>query len=685
MGVMRRTSILLFALSALAACHVGGRRGAPMPVGDSNRSTPSDQDPVADSGELLDGTGARTDRLALVPNLVGYSSGEAAKFAQRSGFEVVSLRVPGSPAGQVLSQDLTPGREAPMGSPIGIRVASGKGIATSVGQPGGPAAPSGGSGWEDVTTSPSATAVPDMTTPRPESQTGPASDPAFVTPSARGVVVPPVLDRTPEQARRILEDAGLRYREEVATSGVPGRVMDQDPPAGARRPAGTEIVVKIPLESPALAGTPPADPAGEETPASSPVARSGQVIVPSVLDKTEAVARRILEDLGLKPRGEPTTSGVTGRVMDQLPSPGASVEPGTSIVIRIPGLAVADPAEPAGIDPAGAGPASEWGAPDAAPSTAAEPLPPAVALTPPAPPAPPEPVTTPEPASPPQPIFAPPLPIATTEPMPPPAPQTPPTDEERNEPIFASPPRATPAPDAPAVSIESTSGPNGAGTGSSSGDALPPPMPMPEVPVPAVPAPEVPVPENPVVSPEPPTPAPPVVVAEPETPPEPILPPPVVVLPVPDEAPAPTDPPTAPIESTPEPDGASALPPPLPVVTPPPPADAPAPVAAPVDASALAVPTLRAPLDDAYFKLAPRVVVETTWEVVAEATGYLLEVEELADGVWVGVERRVVKGTRAIVDLEPTGGKAQDFRWRVRTVVARRGGRPTAWAVFHAR
>ena len=99
----------------------------------------------------------------------------------------------------------------------------------------------------------------------------------------------------------------------------------------------------------------------------------------------------------------------------------------------------------------------------------------------------------------------------------------------------------------------------------------------------------------------------------------------------------------------------------------------------------LAVPRPRVPLDDAFFHLAPRVVVETSWEAVEGATAYLLEVEELTDGVWVAAERRVVKGTRAVVDLEPAGGKAQDFRWRVRTVVGRRGGRPAAWAVFHAR
>lgn len=104
-----------------------------------------------------------------------------------------------------------------------------------------------------------------------------------------------------------------------------------------------------------------------------------------------------------------------------------------------------------------------------------------------------------------------------------------------------------------------------------------------------------------------------------------------------------------------------------------------------MDTNALPIPRLRAPADDSYFPLSPRVVVEATWWPVEGATGYLLEVEEVSEGTWVGVERRVVKATRAVIDLEPLGGKAQDFRWRVRTVVGRRGGRPAAWAIFHAK
>lgn len=829
------------ALAVLAACHVGGRRGTPMPSTDAS--------PVADSNERPVSTDARTDRLALVPNLVGLSSEEATRFAQRSGFEVVPLRVPGSPAGVVLTQDLVPGREAPTGSPIGIHVASGRGVAAAPDARAAAAIPVPPSGFTTPPVGPS----PEMTTPRPEVVPTPPDDQPFVTPTARGVVVPPVLDRTPEQARRILEDAGLRYREEVATSGVPGRVMDQDPPAGARRPLGAEIVVKIPpapVEPSAVARSAPSATVAD-APAASPTAAPAKIIVPSVLDKTEAVARRILEDLGLRVRGEPTTSGVKGHVMDQLPSPGMAAEPGAVVIIRIPGLAAADPELPATPDASGRGAETALGAPDAAPS--ASPPPPLEFPAPPAAVAPPsiEPVPLaslpppprPEPLPPSSPIPAPsPLPapppmvlapdIPPVPPAPPPAipPASPPADVgepsnpllaegDTNEPIFASTRRRSPADAPPDVPVDPTAGPP-------SDDALPPPKPTPAVPAPL--APDVPsVPATPLANegrapsdtgsalPKPPAIVPPTVVVAPSSPavppavltprdipPAPVAPPtiasspaidpasalplprpaaPAVVVPpplppaalpppavttmpaVPPAPPAPppigppveptpspiapaVEPPPPPVVSVPDvppvppapppvappvepppppvvsvpaappvppapppvvsvpaaplvppvppapavvPDPASALPPPAPASLVPPPIalvpPAPPPAAESIDPSMLAVPKPRTPLDDAYFPFAQRIVVAATWDAVEGATGYLLEVEELAGGVWVAAERRVVKSTRAVVDLEPRESKTQDFRWRVRTVVGRRGGRPTTWAVFHAR
>lgn len=644
---MRRFLPLAVALLSLPGCRTGGRRGAPTPTADSGPVVTAD-----DGGGSLGA--ARTDRLAIVPNLVGLNERDAAAFAQRAGFDVVPLVVPGQPAGVVLSQERVAGREAPVGTPIGIRVASGRGVAS---------APFARGATTSVPAAPPAPTTPptpaDMTTPRPEGPAVAAGNAPFVTPTDRGVVVPPVLDRTPEQARRILEDAGLRCREEVASGGIPGRVMDQDPPAGARRPAGTEIVVRIPAPPapPPPSDAPPAAPSGE-TAAPPPVAVApAKVVVPSVLDKTEAVARRILEDLGLVVRGEPTASGVSGHVMDQLPSPGTTVEAGSSVVIRIPGLAVAEPAAPAKPDDSAPIPATEFGSPDAAPSIATAPRPPTpdvaappavptpeAPAVPPVPPAPPPapPVVAPTPEAPAVPPVS---PVVVAPPVVelPPAVEPPPAAPEPDvaEPIFASPRRGSTPEASPGAEPSSPV----------DGDRLPPPPP------PAVLTPPPPAPEP--VMPEPAAPG----VPAPEVP---AIPPP-----------------------PPESDAGSALPPPPPTPAVPPPAPAPVPdaptPASPADSSALPIPTLRAPLDDASFKLAPRVVVEVAWSPVAGATGYLLEVEEVADGGWVAVERRVVKGAKAVVDLETVAGRATDFRWRVRTVVGRRGGKPSAWAVFHAR
>jgi beta-lactam-binding protein with PASTA domain len=57
-----------------------------------------------------------------VPDLVGLPLAEAARVARAAGFDVVPLRVAGGTPGQVVSQDIAAGREAPVGTPIGIRV-----------------------------------------------------------------------------------------------------------------------------------------------------------------------------------------------------------------------------------------------------------------------------------------------------------------------------------------------------------------------------------------------------------------------------------------------------------------------------------------------------------------------------------------------------------------------------------
>ena len=98
----------------------------------------------------------------------------------------------------------------------------------------------------------------------------------------------------------------------------------------------------------------------------------------------------------------------------------------------------------------------------------------------------------------------------------------------------------------------------------------------------------------------------------------------------------------------------------------------------------LDVPTLATPADGATLPAAKFVHADLTWGAVPNATGYLLEVEESVDGTWMPILRKVVKEPKAVLEIEPTGGVGT-YRWRVRGVLGRRGGRASAWATVVVR
>jgi len=98
----------------------------------------------------------------------------------------------------------------------------------------------------------------------------------------------------------------------------------------------------------------------------------------------------------------------------------------------------------------------------------------------------------------------------------------------------------------------------------------------------------------------------------------------------------------------------------------------------------LDVPVLATPADGAAIPAAKFVHADLTWGAVPNATGYLLEVEESVDGTWMPILRKVVKEPKAVLEIEPTGGVGT-YRWRVRGVLGRRGGRASAWATVVVR
>ena len=93
---------------------------------------------------------------------------------------------------------------------------------------------------------------------------------------------------------------------------------------------------------------------------------------------------------------------------------------------------------------------------------------------------------------------------------------------------------------------------------------------------------------------------------------------------------------------------------------------------------------LATPADGATLPAAKFVHADLTWGAVPNATGYLLEVEESVDGTWMPILRKVVKEPKAVLEIEPTGGTGT-YRWRVRGVLGRRGGRASAWATVVVR
>jgi hypothetical protein len=87
-----------------------------------------------------------------------------------------------------------------------------------------------------------------------------------------------------------------------------------------------------------------------------------------------------------------------------------------------------------------------------------------------------------------------------------------------------------------------------------------------------------------------------------------------------------------------------------------------------------------APIDGTKLRYEAVAKVQLTWDAVRGATGYLLEVEQSVDGAWKPVIRKPVPGATILVDLVPSSPSGSEFRWRVRSVVGRKGGRAATWA-----
>ena len=170
-----------------------------------------------------------------VPDLRGLTLMDAEQRAREAELELYVERVPGHPVGRVVTQAPEVGQRRAKGSVVRITLTAG-------GDYDGESAP-----------------APAVDVPR--------------------VMVPDLLDRTPPQAERILTDLGLVFKHEVAKSGLPGRVVDQQPAAGAEVPKGSLVRVWV---MPALAA-PPAPPGSTGSAPVLPRAPPSAVPVPTAL------------------------------------------------------------------------------------------------------------------------------------------------------------------------------------------------------------------------------------------------------------------------------------------------------------------------------------------------------------------------------------------------------------------
>jgi hypothetical protein len=99
----------------------------------------------------------------------------------------------------------------------------------------------------------------------------------------------------------------------------------------------------------------------------------------------------------------------------------------------------------------------------------------------------------------------------------------------------------------------------------------------------------------------------------------------------------------------------------------------------------LDVPRTSFPENESVFRGEAKVRVDLAWLPVDQATGYLLEVEERTADTWTRILGRVVTDAKASVEIEPIDPRHGDYRWRVRSVVGRKGGRASPWWLFKVR
>lgn len=219
-----------------------------------------------------------------VPRVIGLTEAQATAKLDPLGFRTRISRIPSTKTeGLVISQVPAQGTRAERGSVVGLDVSDGPPATTN------------------ATTATTTTTTTTTTTP---------SNPT-------GSKVPKVVGMGQAQAITRLQAAGFRVDSYPVASSLPrGLVLSQRPPAGTRVPAKSLIRINVSIG-----------------PGRRPLR-----VVPNVVGKTEAEAKRVLALVGFTARAvsQATESSASGMVVvDQKPAAGSRKPAGAQVLIYL--------------------------------------------------------------------------------------------------------------------------------------------------------------------------------------------------------------------------------------------------------------------------------------------------------------------------------------------------------------
>lgn len=143
-------------------------------------------------------------------------------------------------------------------------------------------------------------------------------------PAADPDKVPELIGLDLAEAEMLVRDSKMRLHVERVPGHPIGRVLEQAPRAGTKRPPGGMIKVVITAGGDFASRTP-----------GPPAVYVDQMALPSLLDRTKAQAERIVIALGLEADFREAKSGLAGRVVDQKPGAGEKLEKGGLVTLWI--------------------------------------------------------------------------------------------------------------------------------------------------------------------------------------------------------------------------------------------------------------------------------------------------------------------------------------------------------------